>query len=123
MAVMAVGRMGMGMAQSSVDVLMRVRLTRRITWTVSVLMVLVMGMPVAVFRRFVLVLVLVSLLKVEPDADPSQFGSTFEGTCPWGSLTGPPPADKAPRPSILAGRGASAAACSPEFPRSRTGEM
>ena len=69
---MGIGHVGVAVHQGRMLVPVRVRFARRITRSVRVLVVLVVGVQVLVFQRFVTMLMLVTLGQVQPNAEAHE---------------------------------------------------
>ena len=72
MGVVHIRKMRMLVAQPIMPVAVRVRLARRVVWTVDVLVVLVVHVRMSMLHGLVLMRMLVSLGQMQPDADPHQ---------------------------------------------------
>lgn len=72
MAMVTVRSVGVNMAQSDVDMRMRVRFADRIARVVTMLVMLVMDMAMIVLDRFMLMLVSMAFREVEPHADSHE---------------------------------------------------
>ena len=73
---MLVGRMGMGVLQRVVPMPMRVRLSRRVHRSVTMLVVRIVRMAMGMRHRRMNVAVLVMLGNVQPDSDCHQGGGS-----------------------------------------------